>query len=328
MLKANPPITKEFILQYVRQEEIMEKYIGVSVSNSDVFCSPSWIRNDENPTCNYSWDKGTLYFRDWSVEKGWDCFNVVENKFNVNFYDALKIIAHDFNLTNNLDIAKRKIITRDFVNNGNNNSKSTIGVKVQPLTKDNIEYLTSYHLTKKIINKFKVFSPEYVWLNGKLFYAYSENNPALAYYFGVDNKGNEKWKIYFYKKKGKYRFLTNTNRINGWVQLDHTGDTLVITKSLKDVMCFDIFGIPAISMQAETQTPYDYIIKELKERFKNIVCIFDRDSAGYNRAGDIYTLFDIPYAFIIDDKAKDFSDYIQYYGIENSGDLITKILYD
>lgn len=325
MLKANPPITKDFILQYIRQEDIMEFYIGVSILDSGFFCAPSWMRSDKNPTCNYSWNHGVLYFRDWSYDEPLDCFSVVQKKYNVNFYDALNIIATDFKLTNSVEVSKKTKINLDYKSKGKNNNKSIIRVKIQPFTLTDNNYLSSYHITKEICKKYNVFSPKYVWLDGQLVYVYRKENPALAYYFGKDDDGNEKWKIYYYKKDN-YRFIANTNRINGWVQLPKKDSHLIITKSLKDVMCLDIYGISSISMQAESQTPYDYIIEELKNRFNKIISIFDHDEAGKRRAIEIYNKYDIPYYYIIDDNAKDFSDYIQQYGIEKAGLKINNVL--
>ena len=315
-------ICTENILGYISQKEIMEKYLGVSVDTVGMFKSP--LREDKNPTCTFSWSKGKLYFRDWAIERPLDCFGVVMSLYNVNFKDAQKIIAKDFNIRNEVLSGKPK--KKIYQYDDKEEYKSIIEVKVQPFTKDNISYLKSYHLTSNICKEFNVYSPKYIWLNKKIHYVYSDNNPALAYYFGLDDRKNPKWKIYFYKND-QYRFLCNTNRINGWIQIPEKGNTLIFTKSLKDVMCLSLFDIPAVAMQAESQTPYDYIIKELQSRYNKIISLFDYDSAGIRRAMKIYDDFDIPYFFIQDEHAKDFSDYIQYYGIDKSRELIGKILH-
>lgn len=321
LFKAQPEICTENILGYISQKDIMEKYLGISVDHEGMFCSP--LRDDKKPTCTFSWNNGKLYFRDWARERPLDCFGVVMELYNVHFHDAQKIIAKDFNIRDEILSGKPK---NKIKFNQSENEKAIIKVKVQPFTSHNVDYLKSYHLTSGICKKFNVYSPKYVWLNGKLQYVQDDSNPALAYYFGLDDKGNPKWKIYYYTKRETYRFLCNTNRINGWIQIPDVGDTLIFTKSLKDVMCLSLFDIPAVAMQAETQTPYDYIIEELQSRYKRIISLFDYDSAGIRRAITIYDKYDIPYYFIQDENAKDFSDYIQYYGVDKARRLKNEIL--
>ena len=51
MFELETNITKEFILSKVSQEQIFEHY-GISVKKG-LFCSPSIIRVDKQPTCSF-----------------------------------------------------------------------------------------------------------------------------------------------------------------------------------------------------------------------------------------------------------------------------------
>lgn len=321
LFKAQLPVNKETILSYISQEDIMKKYLQIDPNIEGMFCSP--LRKDKHPTCTITWIDGKLLFRDWAQQYPLDCFGVVMEIYNLDFHQALKKIYHDFNIREFVEEGKAKRNIQFFTES--RREKSIIQVKVQPFTDNNIDYVQQYYLNSDIINKFNVYSPKYVWLNKKLYYIQHDDDPALAYYFGLDDKGNQKWKIYFYKNRER-RFITNTNRINGWVQIPQTADQLIITKSLKDVMCLDLFDIPSVAMQAESQMPYDYIIKELKDRFNNIITLFDYDEAGIRRATEIFDEYDIPYYFIQDPNAKDFSDYINYYGKDKAEQLKQSIL--
>lgn len=325
--------TKEKILSKIGQEEIFEHYLGIPVTYRGHFKSP--IRKDENPTCSFTWRNGKLLFRDWSEPRAKDCFNIVEELHNVDYYTALEIVAKDFDLT---DAKPRDGISTTSYSMENykrekNNEKSIIEVKRQPLTKDNIEYLKSYHLTQRIIDYYNVYSVKHVWLNGRMFYTYTEDKPALAYYFGTDEKGRQKWKIYYYRSRDSWRFIGNTNRINGWIQIPEQGENLIITKSLKDVMCLARFKIPAIAMQSENQIPYDYIIEELEERFDNIYTLLDFDRVGVRTANIIKRLYGIRPLFFTDGRfgshdfeQKDFSDYLQEKGVESTAKLIKQVI--
>lgn len=316
-------LTKEYILTYLTQEEIFEYFLGIPVVIGEYFRSP--LRKDENPTCNFAYHRGTLFYRDWATTKPMDCFEVVKYLYNCNFYDALGIIEREMIKGSKEPL---KPIKRDH-KPVHHERKSTINVKFSNWQKPVIEYLKSYSITLEQCNKFNIRPIDRVWVNGNLGWVYSDHDPAVGYYFGIDEKGIEKWKIYFFKRKRAYRFITNTNRINGWIQIPKTGDHLIITKSLKDVVCLDTFGIPAIAMQSETTIPYDYIIEDLQNRFFNIYSFYDYDRTGVSNANKLRKLYGIKPIFLtngrfntIDYKAKDFSDYLRDNGLYKTQKLI------
>ena len=333
-IEPNVLWTKEKILDNVSQEQIIEYYLNVKVQYKKSFKSP--LRTDENPTCTFKrTDNNVILFRDWADTKAKDCFGIVQDMFHVDFKTALQIIARDMNLTTAEPSITKKYRKEEFHSNKPVYSeKSIIKVKTKKFTEIDKEYLSSYHITKEITNHYNVFGIYTVWLNGKLVYVYDENNPAIAYYFGKDNAGNDKWKIYYYKNR-KFRFIGNTNRINGWIQIPKKGRFLVITKSMKDVMCLSRFSIPAVSMQAETQIPYDYIIEELQSRYDEIFTLFDFDLTGVRSANKIRKLYGIKPLFLTNGRFgsrdfgyKDFSDYLQANGIESAYELISEALFE
>ena len=90
------------------------------------------------------------------------------------------------------------------------------------------------------------------------------------------------FKIYrpFADKYTKWRNNLTEYDIQGYAQLPSKGDTLIITKSMKDVMCLYEMGIPAISPSSESTFIPNDILEGLKKRFKRIIILFDRDNAG------------------------------------------------
>lgn len=331
--KASPVINKQYILDNLSQERIMEYYLGVKVQCQYMIKSP--LRVDNNPTCNFSWKHGRLWFRDWAMSRPYDVFDIVKKKYLCNFGEAIDIIAEDFGLKDS-EVSRKLAMKEDKPDEktrGNRNSeKSNIQVRIQKFTQTDIDYLTSYGISSSTVKKFNVFSPAVVWLNGKPFYRYDKQNPALAYYFGKDENGHQKWKIYFYMKRGDFKFLGNTSRINGWVQIPDEGDLLILTKSLKDVMAMYEFNLDAVAMQGESTIPYDYIIEELKERFDRIITIYDDDEAGRRYAHRIHELYKIPYYFITEqslgvcsDGDKDFSDFVKNHTYWETKELVEAI---
>lgn len=62
--------------------------------------------------------------------------------------------------------------------------------------------------------------------------------------------------------------------------LPKTGEYLVVTKSLKDVMTLYSLGIPAIAPISENCFLSESQYNRLKERFKYIVLLYDNDRPG------------------------------------------------
>ena len=195
------------------------------------------------------------------------------------------------------------------------------------------DYLKSYGIGKEQCEKFNVFPPQKVWVNKRLIYTFSKNDPALAYYFGKAKNGEERWKIYFFSRRGRNRFLTNTNRINGWVQIPEKGTTLIITKSLKDVMCLDVLGYDAIAMQNETTEPYQRIVEDIQSRFDSVWSFYDFDEPGIRLANTLKKKYNLPYLFLTNGKynthdygSKDISDYIKENGLQKAEELLAQCI--
>jgi hypothetical protein len=108
-------------------------------------------------------------------------------------------------------------------------------------------------------------------------------------------------------------FLTNwpAKKIQGFEQLPKDGKLLIITKSMKDVMCLNSLGISAIAPNSENLFISDNVLEILKQRFKYIVVLYDNDLPGIHNMNKIrrqhpelvYTWIPRKY------EAKDISDF-------------------
>ena len=106
--------------------------------------------------------------------------------------------------------------------------------------------------------------------------------------------------------------------------MPETGDLLIITKSLKDVMVFYELGISAVGLQAETNKMSKKSFNELTKRFKRVILLLDNDDQGYTSTCEFLLEYDIEFFFIPDEK--DISDYIKKYGYKKAFNLIKKKL--
>lgn len=332
--RASPAeITKDYILRRVSEESIMEYYLQIPIKLGAMIRSP--IRKDINPTCNFSYYRGRLRMRDWTELRAYDCFDIVRIKHNCNYGEALHIIANDFNIMSlradsNLQEKINKLLQTE------NKEKKLIQVKIQEFTSVDLNYLSQYGITQEIAEYFKCYSIKYLWIEGKALYQYSEEDPILGYYLGNAINGEERWKIYFpfrpRSDRKRPRFICNTNRINGWVQIPHEGDHLVLTKSMKDVMTLYRLGITSIAMQNEATLIYKYIVDELRDRFENIFSLYDFDRPGVRMARLLRKAYNIQPFFLTNGKfnsqnyeAKDISDYVKNNGVYKAQKLIHSI---
>lgn len=316
--KIEPEVTKELILQRLSQEQIMEYYLGIPVKKG-LFRSP--LRNDKNPTCSfYVNGQGDLIFKDFSGSFYGTCFNVVMTKYNCSYHKALEIVAKDFGIISGNHKAK------EFKPSGyklKNTGPTIIQSEIQEFSDKELNWWGNYGITKETLEKFYVYSCKYIFLNGKLIKGSSNNKPIYGYYFGKkDNR--ELWKIYFPMQR-EYRFLSNISRdtIQGLLQLPSKGDLLVITKSLKDVMCLYELGITAIAPNSENLFVSKELFESLKNRFKQIVVFYDNDNAGISNMIRIRKEFNCLCLFIPRRyNAKDISDFYKLYGKQKTIELI------
>lgn len=314
MYSIQPELTREYVFSKVSQEQCFNKYLAVPVQTKKLFRSP--LRQDDKPTCGFTYKNNTLIFTDFAGYFSGDCVKLVMKLFSLNYYQALDKILNDLE-------SSPKVI---FDRTKEEKEKTLIQVQKRVFNKYDASYWSQFGISSTTLKYFDVYAVQHIWIDGKLNYSYSKSDQAYAYYFG-DND----YKIYFPKRKD-FRFISNTQSIQGYSQLKD-GDLLIITKSLKDVMALHEFDISAIALQNEIVIPKQELIDELKTRFKNIYLFYDFDLTGIRTSNKIRKLYNIPQIFLtngrfnsIDFKAKDFSDYVKLVGKESTEKLIDYLI--
>lgn len=324
MYSLQEEVTKSFILNYLSQEEIFERYIGKKVVTGKLYLSP--LRRDKKPTCGFKYTRsGILYLRDFSGHFWGSCFDLVMQMFNIGFGEALEKIAGDFNLTSGACDPKPRAdlteIAQDRIQ-----IKTRIQIKIRVFQQNDYKYWNSFGISAKTLNLFNVYACECVFVNGNKIFDY-EYTKELVYAYRMER---EQYKIYFPQRKTS-RFLCNTHILQGYNQLPENGNLLVITKSMKDVMLLREFKIYAISANSES-TPIDKdIIHLLKQRFKMVVSLYDFDYTGICGANAMKRKYGIPYLFFTNGRfntrnyyRKDLTDFYCMFGRMELEDLIHK----
>lgn len=319
-------ITKELILNKVSEERILSHYLGINVGKG-LFVNP--LRNDKKPTASfYRNNKGDLIFKDFGNNFSGNFISVVMEIHKCSYYKCLKIIATDFGI-----IAPEKGYVANTPKIEYNNeeftekqSTSVIQIEAQEFSKKELDWWEGFGISKNTLAKFKVKSCKSVFLNGNYFCSSSSSSPIYGYY-GGKKESIELWRIYMPTKR-TFRFLSNWSKlqIQAANQLPHDGEYLIITKSLKDVMCLYECGVNSIAPCSETvfitQSQYD----RLKLKFKKIFLLYDLDLPGVQASKRIKKEFPDLQVLLLPRKykCKDFSDFYKKYGVIKSLDLIER----
>jgi hypothetical protein len=197
-----------------------------------------------------------------------------------------------------------------------------IGIVRQPFTDTDVQYWGQFNICTKTLEKFNVFSIKYFLCNNIVRGIYKEESPMYAY------KVYDKFKIYrpLASKYTKWRTNLTVRHIQGLQQLPPKGgDLLIITKSLKDVMCLYEMGFSAISSSSETTFIPDDILDSLRSKWKHIVILYDRDAAGMQNARQYSKQYKLDAIFVHKKfKAKDVSDAVKANGFLAVKDWLTK----
>ena len=324
-------ITADDVLSRVTQEELFIYYLDRDPNEYGLMTNP--LRQDKNPGCSFftNPNSGRIYFNDFAADIKYDIFDVIKEKFDINYRQALIRIDEDFKLgiINGKPCKERQEVLPAP------KPKKIIQVIQKDWEQWELDYWLQYGITQSTLELFNVFPVKEVYVNKKLKFTTSKDNPIFCYYFPK----TKNVKIYMPlspTKKDKWRSSCTIKDIQGNDQLPFTGDLLLITSSLKDAMCLYELGYSAIAPQQEGTSLSVSYVDSLKDTFKRVVLFFDNDGTFYPDKGQsgkgkeatkkASKKYDIPYIFTGSDAYKDISDYYKQYGKEKTIELLTKIL--
>lgn len=309
---------REEILKILTQEEIFTFYIGDTFLTQRVFNSP--LREDNLPSFSIFYHrtyKDLLIFNDLATKEKGDCFILVSKLFNdIPMKQVYMKIAYDFNLSS-INISKHKLKQEvSKLPKLEKKDKVDLGIKSREwLIKDKV-FWQQFGISKTTLEKFKVKPIDFIFYNNNPIKA---SNLAYAYEEFKDNITS--YKIY-QPENIDFKWINSANfsTHQGYNQLPPTGDLLIITKSLKDVMSLlDVTGIAAIGLQSEGVNIKPSVLQEYKTRFKKVICLFDNDKAGIEFSKKISIECNIDYFFIPKiNRVKDFSDLVKEIQKENA----------
>ena len=311
------PATEDNILSRTTEYDIFRRYIGYSFTVGTKFSSP--LRKDNNPSFGIFVSKRTnrLLFKDQATGQSGNCFKFVQLVENLSTYkEALELINQDLNL-GFLVKSELGLKVKEY-----KATRTLIEIKKRYFLKKDIDYWSTYYIDKDTLKYFRVHAISHVWVNGNIVW---NDSKSIMYAYQVYNK----FKIYRPLMEEPNKWMSNCNiyDIQGYEQLPSNGDTLIITKSLKDVMVLHKLGYVAIAANSENTLLPDKIVKDLSQRFENIVVLYDTDLPGIRGAKAMRDTYNLK-CIIIPRKygVKDISDFVKSYNLIKAKKMLKTLL--
>lgn len=308
-------LTKANILRLISEEQLWRYYFG-NFDLNRTYISP--LRDDSMPSFSIFWASrmGKILGKDHNGSFLGDIFDFVGAKYKVEFTGSLIRVNNDLSL--GLDncgcISDYTPNTRAPITTMPRIHRVIYESILRPPLEEDIVYWNSYGITKHTLNLYGVRPVGVLYCNGMCCYTYTQGDPCCEYKFP---SGNRKYYRPFASKELKFRGnIDNDKDIQGyykirekkWIKLDEwcNGEIIVLTKSMKDIMLLHEYNIDSMAIHGEQHKFKDDFIRHIKERYKKVVSLYDRDRSGMNGARRLWREYKIEPLFI--KGAKDITD--------------------
>lgn len=313
-VKESFELTLDNILSKTTEYEIYKKYLG-NFTIGKLYNCP--YRTDKHPSFGvFIARNGTLLFKDLANDISGNVVKFVGLMTNLTKYnDILARIKSDLHITNN----SKPVVHKTLIPH-----TTDIGIVRQDFTKEDIDYWSKYSISTKTLKCFNVYSIKYYLSNSIVRFIYKSDCPMFAYKVGNHFKI---YRPYSTTKQNKWRNNLTEDDIQGYEQLPESGDILIITKSLKDVMVLYEMGICAIASSSESTFITKKALNALKKRFKRIIVLYDRDTTGIRESAAISLKTGLE-TILVDEQfnAKDISDAVDNFGKTKVKNWLYKLL--
>lgn len=289
------------------------------------------LRKDDIPSFGVYFYRGNLFFKDFRIGSG-DCIKFVSLLQGISYTEAIRQIAYDFNLEDKYNLGEyrpksqligvyNKSIDPEIVE-----TYKLINIQKREWRDYDLKFWAQWSINKETLEFYNMFPISFIFINGDIFpvdkyaYAHREIKDGIVTY-----KIYQPYSEYF-------KWISNHNKSihQGYTQLPKTGDLLIITKSIKDVMSiYSNTFIPSVSVINETVDIKPSVMEEYKSRFKEIIILFDNDEAGIKQSFKYQSMYDLPFILIPKEyDCKDFTDLVKKVGINKSKEILNMLIHD
>lgn len=277
------------------------------------------LRVDSNPSFVIGENYGKIYWKDMRTGESGNLYTLIQKREATvyNFYSCLAFINNQLRSLNIQPNFDKSILPKNKTN------PFKIGVVRRDWVQHDIDYWKQFGISIATLEFYRV-SPItwiYLWPNTDREVVIKADKHAYAFKELKDNIVNLKtYQPYSLTAKWFSDCLEQHSAWSGWTQMDQKADTLIWTKSLKDVMSIkETAGINSVCLQSESWLPKQNVVDELKLRFKTIFILYDQDfdsieNWGHNLGQKLSTMFNIQQIEIpLQYQCKDYSDLYKKY---------------
>jgi hypothetical protein len=297
----------------VPREWVFEYYLNLKekLTGQDVKMLSAFNSKDKVPSMFVYFDTSTgkYKFKDFSSGHQGSHVDLVRYMYNIDAPAAIgKIIADYENFIK--DNGKREDVVLKI-----QDRYKVVDYEIRHWTNLDEAYWSQYKIGSKLLEYYNVAPLEFFKMEKEEDGELLSHTFNRKYVYGYFRKDGSLYKIYMPKITDK-KFIKVQNYIQGGDQLNYKNNNLVITSSLKDLMCFVKLGyknIEVIAPDSENSMLTEHTVKMLKSKFKKICVLFDNDTAGKASMQK----YQDRYGFepILLDMEKDLSDSVAMHGL-------------
>lgn len=319
-------VSRDLVLGRISPEMIHAYYLGQYGFRklNKKFSSP--FRRDTDPSAEVRVNRsGKLVFNDYGGKQGLDCFDVVQALFKLDFIGALNKVAGDFGIIDGRPVNTKHIEWARALDK-RVREETLIQFELLDWPEDALLYWSQFHITKEELEKDKdAFAIGQLCINGSWI-----SNPKQRPQFVYVMHDVETPKVFFKVYRPYYARSWYSNCPNhipfGYRSLPFATDTLVITKSYKDMKVLRKFHPDVCATQNESVEAARFVLELLKGKYKRFILWYDADETGLHVASELKNevtrIVTTPLHF--SPMVKDPADFISYYGPDATRELALK----
>lgn len=318
-------LSPENVLQKINEYDIFMYYMPrKDWKLNKITYSP--FRNEHNPSFLIGNKNGYISFIDFGdTSKRGGCFDFVMMLFNINLYEALKMVDKDFGLgiLSGAETGEYKRITKEYEQPQHIQKQySFIQVVARKFTNEELAYWNQYHQDIEDLRRNNIYSIKKVFFNRQLF-PLKDTDLRFGYLY------DGHWKIYrpFGDKKSKW--MPNNVPMTAMDGKDNIKNANIafINKSKKDYMVIRKLFPFTCAVQNEGLGCFSpENVEFLKANSDVQILSFDSDVVGVKNSQQITRLFDFEYCNVpkkyLDQGIKDWADLAKTHGMKTIEDYL------
>jgi len=299
---------------------VFQHYLGLKeeLTGQRLRITSIWNPNERTPSMFLYVDKNKreYFYKDFSTGKQGNKVSIVSELFNIPYYEAENKIIEDYN--------------------GNSLNRFKYDLKVYPKFElDRVEYRNweqrdfdfwhPFRINRSMLDEYNVKPIAYYILKKEEDSGCKTLKIEDPHSYGYLDKYGNPYKIYLPFNKG-LKFYIVKDYLQGLDQLEYKNPYMIICSSLKDAMTLKGFGynVEVVAPSSENSLIKPYFIEHFKNKYKNVITLFDNDDAGYKSIERYKQTYGINGTAL--PISKDISDAVKEFGFEHVHEHLRPLL--